>query len=70
LERARELDPFNPQHPAKLAELARSRGNLEETRAMARLALELDEERRLDALRQFLPGEKAALERLAETPGP
>lgn len=59
-------DPFNPQHAATCAELARALGDAKAAREWAKRALALDENMRLDPLRRFEPAERRELEGLSK----
>jgi len=64
-EGAARADPWGPTWPPKLARAVHDLGRVEEARAWARKALEIDELSRLDPLRSLTDSEKAEMSRLA-----
>ncbi|MCL4220932.1 MAG: O-antigen ligase family protein [Phycisphaerales bacterium] len=63
--RAASLDPHGLNYPLRLVDLLGRAGLVEEQRAWAGRALEIDADLRLDPLRQLTPEQKSFLERLA-----
>lgn len=70
LQKARALDPYNPQTAVRLAEYLERAGRFADAKAQARAALELDDHRRLDPLMQMDPPLRAKVEALARGPVP